>query len=63
VDVMIRRWQEHSGKEATLEGDGRSFRELEAERIPAVSGSVVSHENGLGGSGVAAEEEVSDERD
>jgi hypothetical protein len=36
VDVMVRRWQECSGKEATLEGDGRSFRELCAERIPSV---------------------------
>jgi DNA modification methylase len=62
VDVMIRRWQEHSGKEATLEGDGRSFRELCAERIPSLSESVVSDENGLGGSDVAAEAEVSDDR-
>jgi hypothetical protein len=31
VDVMVRRWQECTGKEATLEGDGRSFRELCAE--------------------------------
>jgi DNA modification methylase len=32
-DVMIRRWQEHTGKLATLEADGRLFKELAAERL------------------------------
>jgi DNA modification methylase len=32
-DVIIRRWQEFSGKEATLDGDGRPFKELAAERL------------------------------
>lgn len=32
VDVAIRRWQEFTGQAATLEGDGRSFAEIEAER-------------------------------
>jgi DNA modification methylase len=31
-DVIIRRWQEHAAKEATLDGDGRSFREIAGER-------------------------------
>jgi len=31
-DVIIRRYQEFSGKEATLDGDGRPFHELAAER-------------------------------
>jgi DNA modification methylase len=56
VDVMVRRWQECTGKEATLEGDGRSFRELCAERIPSLSGpgaSVV--ETGGNGSDLVAE--------
>jgi DNA modification methylase len=32
-DVIIRRWQEFSGKEATLEGDGRKYRDIAAERL------------------------------
>jgi DNA modification methylase len=31
-DVVIRRWQEHVAREATLDGDGRSFREIAGER-------------------------------
>jgi DNA modification methylase len=34
VDVGVRRWQEYSGREATLEGDGRTFAEIAAERLP-----------------------------
>jgi len=32
VDVAIERWQHLSGQTATLEGDGRSFAEMQAER-------------------------------
>ena len=32
VDVAVTRWQEFTGKTATLEGDGRTFAELKAER-------------------------------
>ena len=32
-DVIIKRWQDFTGETATLEGDGRSFAELEAERV------------------------------
>ena len=32
VDVIVLRWQEFTGKAATLEGDGRTFAELKAER-------------------------------
>lgn len=32
VDVIIRRWQDFTGKEATLEGDGRTFAEIAEER-------------------------------
>jgi DNA modification methylase len=32
VDVAITRWQAFTGKTATLEGDGRSFSEIAAER-------------------------------
>ena len=32
VDVVVRRWQDISGKKAVLDGDGRAFDELAAER-------------------------------
>jgi DNA modification methylase len=32
VDVIVKRWQDFSGQKATLEGDGRTFDELKAER-------------------------------
>ena len=32
VDVAVKRWQDFTGLKATLEGDGRTFEELEAER-------------------------------
>jgi DNA modification methylase len=32
-DVIVRRWQEFSGKEARLEADGRPFPEVAAERL------------------------------
>ncbi len=32
VDVIVRRWQEFTGNAATLEGDGREFAEIAAER-------------------------------
>ena len=32
ADVIIQRWQQHVGKRAVLEGDGRSFEELRSER-------------------------------
>ena len=33
VDVVVQRWQTLTGKQATLEGDGRSFAELGRERV------------------------------
>lgn len=36
VDVIIRRWQNHTGKKATLEGDGRTFDEVENKRLRVV---------------------------
>ena len=33
VDVAIERWQKAAGKEAKLEGDGRTFAEVRAERV------------------------------
>lgn len=32
VDVAVKRWQEFTGQDATLEGDGRSFDEIAASR-------------------------------
>jgi DNA modification methylase len=32
VDVIVRRWQSFTGKEATLDGDGRTFDEIAEER-------------------------------
>jgi DNA modification methylase len=34
-DVIVRRWQEFTGQEATLQGDGRTFNEIQAERLAA----------------------------
>ena len=35
VDTIILRWQEFSGRTAVLEGDGRSFGEITAQRPDA----------------------------
>ncbi len=35
ADVIVRRWQEYTGKKATLDGDGRTFDDVEAERAAA----------------------------
>ena len=32
MDVIVQRWQTLSGKKATLDGDGRTFEEIAAER-------------------------------
>ncbi len=33
VDVVVERWQQLTGKQATLDGDGRTFEQLKVERI------------------------------
>jgi DNA modification methylase len=33
VDVVIERWQKMTGKAATLDGDGRTFEDVRAERL------------------------------
>jgi DNA modification methylase len=33
VDVIVRRWQEYTGKSARLDEDGKTFEEMTAERI------------------------------
>lgn len=37
VDVIVERWQRHSGKDAILHSDGQAFREVAAERTPALA--------------------------
>lgn len=37
-DVIIKRWQDFTGQQATLEGDGRTFAELDAERMGVANG-------------------------
>lgn len=34
-DVIVTRWQDYTGKQATLDGDGRTFAEVRAARLPA----------------------------
>ena len=33
IPVMVRRWQDYSGKKATLEGVGRTFEEIAKQRL------------------------------
>jgi DNA modification methylase len=33
VDVVVQRWQQLTGGEATLECDGRAFEQIKAERV------------------------------
>jgi len=35
VDVIVARWQKLTGKQAVLDGDGRTFEAIAAERHPA----------------------------
>ena len=37
VDLIVKRWQQFTGKEAILDGTKRSFDEVAAERVPAVA--------------------------
>ena len=36
VDLAIRRWQRYTGKQAVLDGDGRTFDEVATERLQEV---------------------------
>ena len=33
VDVTVRRWEQFTGRKATLEADGRTFEQVKAERV------------------------------
>jgi DNA modification methylase len=37
VDVIVQRWQQLTGKKATLDGDGRTFEEIKQERQKAAA--------------------------
>ena len=37
VDVIVRRWQEETGRETILEGDGRTFAQVKAERLGEIA--------------------------
>ena len=37
VDVIIRRWQQYTGKHSVLDGDGRTFDEIAEERVGAAA--------------------------
>ncbi len=37
VDVIVKRWQQFTGKEAVLDGTDRTFDDIAAERAPAVA--------------------------
>jgi hypothetical protein len=34
VDVAVKRWQNFTGQQAVLDGDGRSFDQIATERSP-----------------------------
>ena len=36
VDVAVERWQAETGKDAILDGDGRTFAEVTVERLGAI---------------------------
>ena len=40
VDVVVQRWQALTGKQATLDGDGRTFEEMRSERITVAAGAM-----------------------
>jgi DNA modification methylase len=62
VDVIVRRWQQYTGKDATLDGDGRCFEEVSAERIPVTSQPDFPELPGTTGSEPVAETLGSDDR-
>jgi DNA modification methylase len=37
IDVIVRRWQQYTGKQAILDGDGRTFDEVAEERMGAAA--------------------------
>jgi len=48
VDLTIRRWQAYTHCDAILEGDGRTFEEIEAERLSGAAAGDASAKTGSG---------------
>jgi DNA modification methylase len=46
-DVIVRRWQAETGREAILESDGRSFAEVQAERLGEDAEASADHAEGV----------------
>ena len=45
VDVGVKRWQDFTGEAAVLDGDGRTFDQIAAERTPQTeNSSVIGHQ-------------------
>ena len=42
ADVIVRRWQEYTGKAARLNGDNRSFDEVKAERVDGADATIAT---------------------
>ena len=47
VDVAVKRWQDFTGSKATLEGDGRTFDEISAERYDGKDDARKSYDEGI----------------
>ena len=48
VDVIVQRWQEYTGQDARLEGDGRTFAEVAEERKGAPVTPLKQGQDGTG---------------
>lgn len=47
VDVAVKRWQTFTGQKATLEGDGRTFDEIDTARYSSAKDSAASYNAGI----------------
>jgi DNA modification methylase len=54
IDVSVNRWQLFTGKQATLDGDGRTFEELKRERQETSPNSAETHKGQSRKEGIAA---------
>jgi len=41
-DVIVMRWQRVTGKQATLEGSGKTFEEVKADRVPGTAAATTA---------------------
>ncbi len=47
VDVAVKRWQDFTGQKATLEGDGRTFDEIDTARYSSAKDCAASYDAGI----------------